>query len=158
MLRIDDVALIISSSGRIAELLTVAETAQARGAKVIAITESQSPLARKADLALIVDHVEDIATQVPMIKRILLMVDILVVGVTLHRGASVPALGSDATKGLDEVAPGGAVCTHRTAQGAGWRSAAGPVGAFDITQPIGNSTHRLCGCLARWHINGHLCL
>jgi glucokinase len=108
LLNPDVVVLIISSSGRIAELLAVAEKAQERGAKVIAITESQSPLARKADLALIVDHVEDIATQVPMISRILhlLMVDILVVGVTLQRGANVPALGSDATLGLDEVAPG----------------------------------------------------
>ena len=108
LLNPDVVVLIISSSGRIAELLAVAEKAQERGVKVIAITESQSPLARKADLALIVDHVEDIATQVPMISRILhlLMVDILVVGVTLQRGSNVPALGSDVTVGLDEVAPG----------------------------------------------------
>jgi len=116
----DVVVLIISSSGRIAELLEVAEKAQARGAKVVAITESQSPLARKADLALIVDHVEDIATQVPMISRILhlLMVDILVVGVTLQRGANVPALGSDATVALDEVAPGQtAVGARRKAPG-----------------------------------------
>ncbi len=108
LLRPDDVVLVISSSGRIAELLAVTEMAQEHGAKVIAITESQSPLARKADLALIVDHVEDIATQVPMIGRILhlLMVDILVVGVTLHRGNSMPELSSNATLGLDEVAPG----------------------------------------------------
>ena len=108
LLRADVVVLIISSSGRIAELLDVAEKAKERGATVIAITESQSPLARKADLALIVDHVEDNATQVPMISRILhlLMVDILVVGVALQRGAAVPVLGSDVTLGLDEVAPG----------------------------------------------------
>jgi len=127
LLRADDVVLIISSSGRIAELLAVAEAAQERGAKVVAITESQSPLARKADLALIVDHVEDIATQVPMISRILhlLMVDILVVGVTLHRGASLPALGSDATMGLDEVAPGQTTSgARRKAPGV---SAAGPL-------------------------------
>lgn len=127
LLRPDDVVLIISSSGRIAELLAVAEAAQQRGAKVVAITESQSPLARKADLALIVDHVEDIATQVPMISRILhlLMVDILVVGVTLHRGTSVPTLGSDATMGLDEVAPGQATSgARRKAPGV---SAAGPL-------------------------------
>jgi len=127
LLRADDVVLIISSSGRIAELLAVADAAQERGAKVVAITESQSPLARKADLALIVDHVEDIATQVPMISRILhlLMVDILVVGVTLHRGASLPALGSDATMGLDEVAPGQATSgARRKAPGV---SAAGPL-------------------------------
>ena len=128
LLRPDDVVLIISSSGRIAELLAVAETALERGAKVIAITESQSPLARKADLALIVDHVEDIATQVPMISRILhlLMVDILVVGVTLHRGTSVPALGSDATMGLDEVPPGGQAAQGARRKGPGV-SAAGPL-------------------------------
>ena len=33
------------------------------------------------------------------------MLDILVVGVTVQRGAAVPALGSDATQGLDEMAP-----------------------------------------------------
>ena len=93
LLRPDVVVLIISSSGHIPELLAVAEKARERGATVIAITESQSPLARKADLALMVDHVEDVATQVPMISRILhlLMVDILVVGVALQRGASLPA-------------------------------------------------------------------
>jgi glucokinase len=106
----DAVVLIISSSGRIADLLAVAEKAQEQGAKVIAITESQSPLARKADLALIVDHVEDIATQVPMISRILhlLMVDILVVGVTLQRRSALTALGSELALDMDESVPGAA--------------------------------------------------
>jgi glucokinase len=101
------VVLIISSSGRIAELLEVAEKAKAHGATVLAITESQSPLARKADLALIVDHVEDIATQVPMVSRILhlVMIDILVVGVALQRGNGLSTPGGVAIEGLDEVAP-----------------------------------------------------
>ena len=79
-----------------------------RGAAVIAITASQSPLARKADVALIVDHVEDIATQVPMISRILhlLMIDILVVGVSMRRGENnLPRLGSAAAMALDEGQP-----------------------------------------------------
>lgn len=100
------VAVVISSSGRIAELLDVVEQAHQRGAMVIAITASQSPLARKADLALIVDHVEDVATQVPMISRILhlLMIDILVVGATLRRGVqSLPVLDAAATAFLDEA-------------------------------------------------------
>ena len=121
------VVLIISSSGTILELLEVAEKAQARGAKVIAITASQSSLARKADLPLIVDHVEDINTQVPMISRVLhlLMLDILVVGVTLQRGAAVAAMGSPATQGLDEMAPGPASAgARRRAPGI---SAAGPL-------------------------------
>jgi glucokinase len=114
-LRSDVVVLIISGSGRIAELLDVAEAAQARGATVVAITESQSPLARKAHLSLIVDHVEDIATQVPMISRILylLMVDILVVGVALQRGAALPSIGSAATAELDESQPGAAPAKAR---------------------------------------------
>ena len=82
------VVVIISSTGRVPELLEVAETARLRGAKVVAVTSSLSPLARKADVALIVDHAEDAATQVPMIGRILylLMIDILAVGVALRRG------------------------------------------------------------------------
>jgi glucokinase len=108
LLRPEVVAVVISSSGRVNELLEVVEKAHEHGATVIAITASQSPLARKADLALIVDHVEDIATQVPMISRILhlLMIDILVVGVSMRRGAnSLPLLGTDATAALDETRP-----------------------------------------------------
>ena len=78
------------------------------GAVVIAITASQSPLARKADVALIVDHVEDTASQVPMISRILhlLMLDILTVGVSVRRGAdALPHLGDAQTIALDEARP-----------------------------------------------------
>ncbi len=105
------VAVIISSSGRIDDLLAVADAAHARGAAVLAITASQSPLARKADVALIVDHVEDVATQVPMVSRVLalLIIDILAVGVAMHKGGQTAvALPQQATAGLDEdkaVAP-----------------------------------------------------
>ena len=82
-----DVAFIVSSSGRKAELLAVADAAHERGASVIAVTASQSPLARKADVALIVDHVEDVDLHLPMVSRVLhlLMVDILAVGVAMQR-------------------------------------------------------------------------
>ena len=95
VLRPSDVVVIISSSGRVDDLLSVCEAAHARGAPVVAITASQSPLARKADVALIVDHVEDVATHVPMVSRILhlLVIDILAVGLAMRRGAeSVAAL------------------------------------------------------------------
>jgi glucokinase len=84
-----DVALIVSSAGKLPELLEVAETARARGAKVIAITASQSPLVRKADVAVLVDHLEDVATHLPMVGRILhlLVIDILAVGLAMRRGA-----------------------------------------------------------------------
>ncbi len=87
VLKPGDVAVIISSGGRLPELMEVAERAHERGASIIAITASQSPLARKADAALIVDHLEDVSTHLPMISRILhlLYVDILAVGVAMRR-------------------------------------------------------------------------
>ena len=111
VLRPSDAVVIISSSGRVDDLLTVAQLARERGAAVIAITASHSPLARKADVALIVDHVEDVATQLPMVSRILhlLVIDILAVGVAMRRGRDgglvVPALAAAASAGLDEARP-----------------------------------------------------
>jgi len=89
VLKQGDVIVIVSSSGKIQELLEVAEKARARGAAIIAITSSHSPLSRKADVTLIVDHVEDISTHLPMISRILhlLMIDILAVGVAMRRNS-----------------------------------------------------------------------
>jgi glucokinase len=110
-----DVAVFISGQGRIPELLEAADRARLRGATVLAITASQSPLARKADLALIVDHVEDVATQLPMVSRILhlLVIDILAVGVAMRRSGAVQpeqedqrVVASDDLLSLPAVAPG----------------------------------------------------
>jgi glucokinase len=97
----EDVVVVISSTGRINELLLAVDIALARGAKVIAITSSQSPLAKRASLTVAIDHSEDVATQVPMISRILylLLIDIFAVGVAMRKSgedaqgaASVDAL------------------------------------------------------------------
>ena len=94
-----DVALIISATGRLPELLDVAEQARARGAQVIAITANHSPLVRKADVALLLDPVEDPSTHLPMVGRILhlLVIDILAVGLAMRRGGDVEAIA-----GLEE--------------------------------------------------------
>jgi glucokinase len=99
-----DVAFIVSSGGRKPELLAVADAAHARGASVVAITAGQSPLARKADVALIVDHVEDMDLHLPMVSRVLhlLMVDILAVGVAMQRHQPLPLPASGE---LDDDAP-----------------------------------------------------
>jgi glucokinase len=96
-----DVVVLVSGSGgvgggpgRFNELTAVADTARARGARIIAITTGQSPLAKKADVALVVDPPEDPDTQLPMISRILhlLVIDILAVGVSMRReGAGLTA-------------------------------------------------------------------
>ena len=114
VLRPGDVVVIVSSSGRIDDLLAVADTARARGAAVLAITASHSPLARKADVALIVDHAEDVETHVPMVSRILhlLVIDILAVGVAMRRGA---AEGAGAGLAVAPAAP--STDTQRLAPG-----------------------------------------
>ncbi|MBL8311278.1 MAG: glucokinase [Burkholderiales bacterium] len=98
-LRPNDVVVIISSSGRVTELLEVADRARSRGAMLVAITASHSPLARQADVVLVVDHVEDVDTQLPMISRImhLSMVDILAVGVAMSRSV-VPVAEAQADR------------------------------------------------------------
>ena len=131
VLRPRDVAVIISSSGRIDDLLEVADAAHARGASVLAITASQSPLTKKADVAIIVDHVEDVATHVPMISRILhlLVIDILAVGVAMRRGAeSVSPLPDATAAGLDETQGEPGETPRPTARRAGMGiSTAGPL-------------------------------
>ncbi len=109
VLKPSDVAVLISSSGRVDELLVVADAARKRGAAVVAITASQSPLARKADVALIVDHVEDMSTQVPMVSRILhlLVIDILAVGVAMKKGGE-GVTAPDEDQPLRTPAPAGA--------------------------------------------------
>jgi glucokinase len=113
VLRAGDVAVVISSSGSTEELLAVAEAARARGAAVLALTAANSPLARRADIALIVDHAEDPSVHMPMVSRILhlLVIDILAVGVAMRRGDDVApeALGSsDAAPGSAAAAGAGA--------------------------------------------------
>jgi glucokinase len=111
VMRASDVAVIISSSGRVEDLLAAVDLAQARGAKVVAITASHSPLAKKADVALIVDHEEDVATHVPMVSRILhlLVIDILAVGVAMKLGqqgvAALPMATAATTTDLDDSEP-----------------------------------------------------
>jgi glucokinase len=106
VLRPSDVAVVISPSGKVDDLLAVADTARERGAAVVAITASHSPLAKRADVALIVDHVEDVATHVPMVSRLLhlLVVDILAVGVAMRRGAQ-GQLPQEAVGTFDETRP-----------------------------------------------------
>lgn len=118
VLRPGDVAVVVSSSGRIEDLVAVADTARSRGVPVLAITAGHSPLARKADVAIIVDHVEDIATHVPMVSRILhlLVIDILAVGVAMRRGGgALPALPLETVDALDEAPPALATATARRA-------------------------------------------
>ena len=113
----DDVVVVVSSTGRIPELNVAVEAALQRGATVVAITSSQSPLAKRATITIALDHSEDVATQVPMISRVLylLVIDILAVGVAMRTGAHerVLSLRDDPH---DLQADGSAVAADRLAR------------------------------------------
>ncbi|MGJ7914475.1 glucokinase [Massilia sp. LXY-6] len=80
-----DVVVAISNSGRLPELLSAVDKARAAGADVIAISNSQSPLAKVASVVLAVDHAEDNTSFLSMISRVLqlLLIDIMAVGLSV---------------------------------------------------------------------------
>ena len=93
MLKPGDCAVIISNSGRSRDLLDVAEIALRKGATVIVITASGSPLALQAQgpnhILLAADHPEDYDRYSPMVSRLLhlVIIDILTTGVALRLGS-----------------------------------------------------------------------
>ena len=89
-----DCAVIVSNSGRSKDLLDVADLARRKGATVIAITASGSPLALEMQgpqqVLLAADHPEDADRYSPMVSRLLhlVIVDILTTGVALRLGSA----------------------------------------------------------------------
>ncbi|MEM5404756.1 bifunctional transcriptional regulator/glucokinase [Paraburkholderia unamae] len=100
-----DVIVAVSKSGRAPELLRVLDVAMQAGAKVIAITSSNTPLARRATVALETDHIEMRESQLSMISRILhlLMIDILAVGVAIRRASPDADLGNAVEKAREHA-------------------------------------------------------
>lgn len=109
MLGPGDCAVVISNSGRSRDLLDAAEIARRRGAHLIAITASGSPLAQEVKqgsahaaaaaaagptppvhVLLAADHPEDADRYSPMVSRLLhlVIVDILTTGVALRLGSA----------------------------------------------------------------------
>ena len=95
MLRPGDCAVVISNSGRSRDLIDAADIARRKGATVIVISASGSPLAQLAlghnQILLAADHPEDFDRYSPMVSRLLhlTIIDILTTGVALRLG---PAL------------------------------------------------------------------
>jgi RpiR family carbohydrate utilization transcriptional regulator len=99
MLKPGDCAVIFSNSGRSRDLIDVAEIARRKGATVIVVTASGSPLAMlckpgtphaQQHILLAADHPEDADRYSPMVSRLLhlLIVDILSTGVALRLGSA----------------------------------------------------------------------
>ncbi len=90
MLKPGDCAVLISNSGRSRDLIDVAAIARRKGATLIAITASGSPLAQGMQggnqVLLAADHPEDHDRYSPMVSRLLhlMIIDILTTGVALR--------------------------------------------------------------------------
>jgi RpiR family carbohydrate utilization transcriptional regulator len=106
MLKPVDCAVVISNSGRSQDLLGVAEIALKKGATLIVITASGSPLAQLAQGAgqvlLAADHPEDYDRYSPMVSRMLhlMIVDILTTGVALRLGQGLRPLLQEIKRNL----------------------------------------------------------
>jgi RpiR family carbohydrate utilization transcriptional regulator len=99
MLGPGDCAVVISNSGRSRDLIDVADIARRKGATLIVITASNSPLAvmtqAHSQILLAADHPEDYDRYSPMVSRMLhlMIIDILTTGVALRMGQGLrPAL------------------------------------------------------------------
>jgi RpiR family transcriptional regulator, carbohydrate utilization regulator len=99
MLGPGDCAVVISNSGRSRDLMDVADIARRKGATLIVITASASPLAQMtqthSQILLAADHPEDFDRYSPMVSRMLhlMIIDILTTGVALRLGQGLrPAL------------------------------------------------------------------
>jgi RpiR family transcriptional regulator, carbohydrate utilization regulator len=90
MLQPGDCAVVISNSGHSRDLLDSAEIARKKGATLVVITASDSPLAQVAigagQILLAVDHPEDYDRYSPMVSRLLhlIVIDILTTAVALR--------------------------------------------------------------------------
>ncbi len=104
MLKPGDVAFAISNTGATRSLIEVVRTARERGAKVIALTGSDSPIVRFADVAIIAETLENTNVYTPTISRLaaLIVIDILSISVALQRGATHLADVQDMKKHLAE--------------------------------------------------------
>jgi len=106
MLQPGDCAVIISNSGRSRDLLDAADIARKKGATIIIITASASPLAQLAlgpgQILLAVDHPEDFDRYSPMVSRLLhlIAVDILTTGVALKLGQHLRPVLQEIKKNL----------------------------------------------------------
>ena len=106
MLGAGDCAVVISNSGRSRDLIDAADIARRKGATVIVISASGSPLAQLAQghgqVLLAADHPEDYDRYSPMVSRLLhlTIIDILTTGVALRLGPELRPMMQEIKRNL----------------------------------------------------------
>ncbi len=106
MLKPGDCVVVISNSGRSRDLIDAADIARRKGATVIVITASGSPLAQRVhgpnQVLLAADHPEDFDRYSPMVSRLLHLniIDILTTGVALRLGPALRPMMQEIKRNL----------------------------------------------------------
>lgn len=100
-----DVVVAISQSGRSQALLDAMDLVKERGATVIGLAPSHTPVAERCDIAIDIDVEEDTENYTPLPSRIahMTVIDILAVGVSRHKGPEVRAHLATLDKGLQSL-------------------------------------------------------
>lgn len=101
----DDVVVAFSQSGRTKALLDSIALVKTRGAKVIALAPSQSPVADAATIPITIDVKEDIQIYTPLSSRIahLAVIDVLAIGVAQQKGPQLEEHLQQLQKNLDSL-------------------------------------------------------
>ncbi|PCJ34688.1 MAG: transcriptional regulator [Cellvibrionales bacterium] len=101
----DDVVVAFSQSGRTKALLDSIALVKTRGAKVIALAPSQSPVAEAATIPITIDVKEDIQIYTPLSSRIahLAVIDVLAIGVAQQKGPQLEEHLQLLQKNLDSL-------------------------------------------------------
>ncbi|MGM0482183.1 MAG: transcriptional regulator HexR [Pseudomonadota bacterium] len=102
--RTDDVLVCISHTGRTKAICEIAEIAANNGTAVIAITDSDSPLAKLCTIVVSSNVPEDTDQYMPMASRIahLVLIDTLIAGFTLSQGPELRNKLARVKQGLKE--------------------------------------------------------
>ncbi|MEH6617352.1 MAG: SIS domain-containing protein [Porticoccus sp.] len=100
-----DVVIAISQSGRTTTLINAIERVKSRGAIVIGIAPSGTPVAEAATIPLTIDAKEDIQIYTPLSSRIahLVVIDVLAIGVAKHKGGQLQEHLLDLQNGLEAL-------------------------------------------------------
>jgi RpiR family carbohydrate utilization transcriptional regulator len=111
MLGPGDALVAISNTGTTRSLREVTRTAKERGAHVVVITGSQSPLTRDADVSVIVETLENTDVYTPTISRLaaLVVIDILSTSVALRKGERHTLAVLDMKKRLADMRSSGVI-------------------------------------------------
>ena len=87
MMRVGDVLVVISNTGRTRQIVEAAEIAKGAGAVLIGIVGAEGPISALCDVSLLVETLDNTNVYTPTTSRIaaLVLVDILSTAVALRR-------------------------------------------------------------------------